>query len=182
MLPSRILDELHASLSVLGVSVQTAWICAALQADMAGGELGALKSIVESAAGNADAALSAPILAAARESLLARVLFSSLEHIGARRLPACSAEPHSLLRGLHVLQLVECVDVAHSLTELQDQPARSDRSWKMQLTDGTACVAAFERKRCSVLTPQVMQPGVKVRRGNGTERSTQERLESRRKH
>lgn len=161
MLPARVLQELHAALLTLGVSVQPAWIGAALKAEMEGGELAALKTFLES---NNDASLPAPLLATCRESLLARVLFSSLEHIGARRLPvSASPEQHSMLRGLHVLQLVECVDVAHSLAELQEQPHRADRSWKMQLTDGTACVAAFERKKCSNLTPQVMQPGVKVR-------------------
>ena len=166
MLPSRVTSALHASLLSLGVSVHPAWVGPALQAEMATGELSALKSFVD---GDNDAAAPMPpsLLAAARDALLARVLFSSLEQIGTRRLPIVAAgvapEPRSMLRGLHVLQLVECVDVAHSLTELQEQPHRSDRSWKMQLTDGTGCVAAFERKRCSNLTPQVMQPGVKVR-------------------
>jgi hypothetical protein len=162
----------------MGASVQARWCAASLQAELDEGTLGQLRAHLvrqqeaDSSNNNNDSNQSVPpaLLTACRDACWVRLLHSSFLHpcLGGRRLPAnITSQNRTTLAGLHVLQLVECVDVAHSNAELADRSssnsnASGGRLWKMVLTDGDGSYFAMERHTCAELTQQAMKPGVKV--------------------
>jgi hypothetical protein len=179
--PSLASDVQRALSEQMGAAVQARWCAASLQAELDEGTLDQLRTHLarqqeaDSSSNNNnnnDNNQSVPpaLLTACRDACWARLLHSSFLHpcMGARRLPAnIASQNRTTLAGLHVLQLVECVDVAHSNAELADRSSNNSnasggRLWKMVLTDGDGSYFAMERHTCAELTQQAMKPGVKV--------------------
>lgn len=168
-LPSAVVESVGQQLASLGLAVQPLWLRDALAIEMREGTLPQLQAYIRSASaaggsggGASSVAPSASLLTACRDCVWSRALLSSLLRMGARRLPPLRTLHTPTLAGTHVLQLLECVDVAHSANQLAEKAQWEDRVWKLLLTDGQQLCAAFERRRCQSLSHAAMKPGVKV--------------------
>jgi hypothetical protein len=169
-LPSAVVESVGQQLASLGLAVQPLWLRDALAIEMREGALPQLQAYMRtsgaggSGGGASSVAPSASLLTSCRDCVWSRALLSSLLRMGARRLPILRTLNTPTLAGTHVLQLLECVDVAHSANQLAEKAQWEDRVWKLLLTDGQQLCAAFERRRCQSLSHAAMKPGVKVRK------------------
>lgn len=159
-----LVPPIQAALHQWGASMHTAWVAVALAHVHASGRLPALSAFLV----GSSSPPSGGLIQSSRDSLWPLVIDADLlaPDTGVRRLPAELDDMHrQTLDGVHLVQLHEWADVAHSQSELADTPNRLDRVWKLTLTDGEDMYTALEKTKCASLTHERMQPGVKVRRG-----------------
>jgi hypothetical protein len=163
-LQRTLIPAVQAALHQWGTNMHTQWVTAAVAHVHATMRLPALSAYVAGAS-HSDAVPAISLTTAVRAAVWPLVIDADLlaRDTGMRRLPADLESLHrQVLDGVHLLQLYEARDIAHSASELAETPRRGDRVWKMLLTDGEDMYAAFEKTKCANLTHERMRQGVKV--------------------